>query len=403
MSVKFLDDLPGMDEDRIDPHVFVAGLTAYFRTTSCLARISLSTGNVDWLVQRRADCNAHNDFWVSENGEFIAEIQSGKRYEITACVRNPLSGQVIWERSFQCLDSNDAYFAADPKRLVLCLYGQALLRKIDELPNPACLFDISTVIRLDPATGQALWSDSYPNLLVRELERRTFTELWCRSPQLGLLDLETGIQTILHQSAVELGWSPARVGTTSAVSWHSPKQIGVDWFDDHGTRLRSCVIDKRGAKSTRLCDSGAGLALNLNGAELLWWYGDSDQPLWSFRAKPYVYQVHRAHETDLFVGTDGNGGRLYALDPETGQETLNLKPALGGVGDLSRLPHQRILVAPFRTSKSYSATRRLLVVSMDDRSHHLDYECQSLLGTWQHGAICRTGKKSERLTIVDLR
>jgi hypothetical protein len=40
---------------------------------------------------------------------------------------------------------------------------------------------------------------------------------------------------------------------------------------------------------------------------------------------------------------------------------------------------------------------------MDDLKHRLDYECQQLVGTWQHGAVCRVGKNFERLAIVDLR
>lgn len=409
MSVKFLDHLPDLDD--FDGHfgLVVHGLKAFLRTPSYLVCIDLPTAKTDWLIERSAESHGDNHFWISDNGELLAEIQTDTRREISVCLRNPQTGREVWKQSFPCPDPADAFFAADSQRLVILRSRQSQIQKLLR-PAPADVVTEvrpratpTTASRLDPVTGATIWSDAFPNLLVRDVERADFTGLWCRSPWLGFLDLESGVNTIIHQSSNELGWSPIRVGATSAVAWHSRKEIGINWFDEHGTRIRYCVIDKPGARDTRLCDSGAGLALNLNSAEMFWWFGDGDQPLWSGRAKPYIYRVHRAPGTDLFVGTDGNGGRLYGFDPKTGVETLNLKPALGGVGDLSRLPGQNTLVASFRVSKSYSVSPRLLVVSMDDGSHYLDYECEDLLGTWQHGAICRAGKEGERLAIVDLR
>jgi hypothetical protein len=131
--------------------------------------------------------------------------------------------------------------------------------------------------------------------------------------------------------------------------------------------------------------------------------GKENEPRWSVRVKPYIYQVHRSPETDVFVGTDGNGGRLLAFDAATGRETLNLKPALGGVGSLSKVPGHDVLVATYSVSKSYSVPPRLLVLSMKDRRHRLDTDCCGLIGTWDHGAVGPAGKQWTRLAILDVR
>ena len=101
--------------------------------------------------------------------------------------------------------------------------------------------------------------------------------------------------------------------------------------------------------------------------------------------------------------TDGNGGRLLAFDADSGQETLNLKPALGGAGHLLRIPGHTVLASTFCVSRSYSVAPRLLLLSMMDRQHTLDEECFLLLGPWEHGVVCRTGRDGGRIGVVDLR
>jgi hypothetical protein len=112
--------------------------------------------------------------------------------------------------------------------------------------------------------------------------------------------------------------------------------------------------------------------------------------------------VHRAADSDVFVGTDGNGGRLLALEAGSGQETLNLKPARSGAGHLARIPGQPILVSTFCLSRSYSVAPRLLVLSMVDRQHTLGQECFLLLGTWQQGVVCLTGRDGSRISVIDV-
>jgi hypothetical protein len=105
----------------------------------------------------------------------------------------------------------------------------------------------------------------------------------------------------------------------------------------------------------------------------------------------------------VFVGTDGRGGRLLAFGAASGEETLNLKPSLGGAGTLAKVPAHEVLVAKFCTSRKDPVAGSLLVLSMRDRSHRLDCQCQELLGTWAHGAVCVARQNGERLAIVDVR
>jgi hypothetical protein len=114
-------------------------------------------------------------------------------------------------------------------------------------------------------------------------------------------------------------------------------------------------------------------------------------------------RVHCYPSTDVFVGTDGRGGRLLAFDPRSGKETLNIKPPLGGAGTLSKVPSHQVLVAKFWTSPRDSVSGNLFVLSMRDRSHLLGGQCRELLGTWQHGAVCVAGQNGERLANVDIR
>src|SRR5690606_36293598 len=133
------------------------------------------------------------------------------------------------------------------------------------------------------------------------------------------------------------------------------------------------------------------------------WLGIESRTLWSVRARPYIYQVQRAPESDVFIGTHGNGGRLLAFDANSGQRTLDLKPALGGVVDLVRIPGHPVLASTFRVCRSYSVVPRLLILSLWTRKQTLDDDCFLLLGTWEHGVVCRTGRDGERIAVCDLR
>jgi hypothetical protein len=68
------------------------------------------------------------------------------------------------------------------------------------------------------------------------------------------------------------------------------------------------------------------------------WLGDGSQPNWSVRCQPYIYRVCSSPESELLVGTDGRGGILLGFGVQSGDETVNRKPAIGGVGTLTKVP-----------------------------------------------------------------
>ena len=53
------------------------------------------------------------------------------------------------------------------------------------------------------------------------------------------------------------------------------------------------------------------------------------------------------------------GGRLLGHDAGSGRETLNLKLAVGGFADLSKVQGHQLLISAFRVSRSWSAPCRI--------------------------------------------
>jgi hypothetical protein len=186
------------------------------------------------------------------------------------------------------------------------------------------------------------------------------------------------------------------------VPWHSKGEAGVEWIDKSGSRARFGAWRAPKVAKTCLHATQAGLGLQTDD-QTLWWLGEENAPKWNVKAKPYIYRVQHGPGTDVFIGTDGNGGRLLGFSELSGEETLNFRPVSGGVGDLCRVPANDVLVASVRKSRSYSIAPRLLVLSMSDRSYNLEKECYVILGTWEHGVVCRVGSRGERLAIVDIR
>lgn len=437
MSVTFIDGLPGLAAEVYPMTMRAFGSSAFICSPQFICRVDLHSAKVDWLVERssrqmhpaayslpRRIWQMGSNLWISEEAPLVAEILASKCGGLAVSVRDSTTGMHRWEQHIPIPEAADwaepspawpgaqteeiyGFLARDPKNLVVCLMRQTrrsgLSRPADNihvftLPPFRCQTD---AVRFDPETGAAIWRASFRDVPVHIIERESFTGIWSNHARLGVIDFASGANTILYESPNQLGW-PARNGGLLCVPWHSKEDVGVDWIDLHGCRIRNGAWPQKRAHSTVLHATEAGLALQTND-QTIWWLGKEDLPLWSVRAKPYIYRVHRVAESDVFIGTDGNGGRLLGFDPASGRETLNLKPALGGVGDLAKVPGHDVLVALFTTSRSYAVPPRLLVMSMRDCNHFLGAQCRYLLGTWQHGAVCMAGAKGERLAIIDIR
>ncbi|HEV2972388.1 MAG TPA: hypothetical protein VGY55_20615 [Pirellulales bacterium] len=432
--MKIVDGLPSFLDCAGSLTLRVCARSAVVQCDRFIARFSLSTGKMDWVVERTpvrlAETmklprfiglfSANSVLWFSE--QVVAEIISIGCGGARILARDALTGIQLWEHFIAIPDAVDwaevtpawsgaqieeiyGFIADDAERLVVLLtrhtrrtriYSPAVT--VNTMPPFRCQTE---AVRFEPSTGELMWRATFQDVHVGIIARNSFSGIWARSPRLGVIDFETGTNTILHELPHSLGW-PVYDGTEIAVPWYSKNEVGVEWIDVKGRHVRSGNWRHPRATRTKLHLTCAGMALQTS-EQGLWWLGKECVPLWNVRAKPYIYRVHRMSDTDVFVGTDGNGGRLLAFDAESGRETLNLKPVLGGVGDLAKIPGQTILVSTFRTSRSYSAPTHLLVLSMMDRRHALDQECFHLLGTWEDGVVCRTGRDGDRIAVINLR
>lgn len=436
MSTVSLDGLPDLDN-----HSFLSlrtcGDTAFIRTPGWIARIGLQSPAIDWLVKPlppplptyeiihlprwiRVQEVAGSSFWISKVDQVAVEIMNTEHGSLMVSCRDARTGKHLWEHVVPIPKAADwaetapawpggpteeihGFLADDPSRLIVCLFRETRRCGLSDpsrgihvmdFPPYACQTD---AIRFDPLTGKTVWHATFKDVPVHIIERKSFTGIWSNHTQLGVIDFENGTNTVLHESENRLGW-PVRDGQRIAVPWHSKKEVGIDWIDAQGLQTRQGAWGQTGVRSTLLHSCESGLALQTND-QTVWWLGKENLPIWNVRAKPYIYRVHGSPGTDIFVATDGRGGRLLGLDAETGTENLNLKPVLGGVGDLAKVPDHAVLVATFMKSRNYSVPPRLLLLNMKMRNHNFDNE-GGLAGIWQHGAICLTGK---RLSVVDVR
>lgn len=435
-SLRLVDGLPTLKEPW-DLKLRTRGLSAYVHSPEFLARFSLESAQVDWLVERSPAQWAEStwklprriefvdaDLWISQIDDVVAETLPTEAGEVIVSAREARTGEVLWERFIPIPEAADwaepspawpgaqteeihPFFGDDPRRLVFCLFRETRRHslvyplkgiEVRSLPPYGCQTD---AVRFDPLSGADLWDGNFPGVHVGILGRDSFTGAWSHGSQLGVLDFETGINTTLFESSHALGW-PARVDRLLAVPWHADKEVGVDWIDGRGARVRQGKWDCSRVRHTQLHSTQAGLALQTND-QTLWWLGDDEIPNWQIRAKPYIYNVHGLPATDIFVGTDGQGGRMLAFDQATGNETLNLKPPCGGAGTFVALPGHDVLMGKFWTAKRDGISGRVCVISMHDRTHKLSHDCAAPIGAWQHGIVCITGRNAERLGVVDLR
>lgn len=431
--MKLVDGLPSFLDCADSLTLRVRGQSAVLSCERFIARISLSSGKLDWVVERAPVLgNTLGDplprfislfgvdgmLWFGD--QVVAEIMRTESGGMNVVARDALTGNRLWEQfvaipepaawaestpAWPGAQTEEIYgfVAKDSERLVVLMARHTRRTRIfssgatvDTLPPFRCQTD---AIRFDAVTGRTLWSATFDDVNVGILQRKSFSGIWSAGSQIGIVDFDSGTNAVLQQYPHVLGW-PVHDGAEIAVPWRSGKEVGVAWIDPQGRELRKATWPQAAAKQAWLHRTGAGLALQTSDQGLIW-LGRECRPLWSVKAKPYIYQVHCSPETDVFIGTDGNGGRLLAFDAGTGQETLNLKPVQGGVGDLSGIPGQKMLVSTFRTSRSWSKLPRLLVVSMTDRRHTLSEEC-ILLRTWEGGVVCRAGKDGGQIGVIEV-
>ncbi len=414
------------------------GSALFLCSSSFIARVELETQKLEWLIEkdvrpfsescqslpRRITPAAGTIVWIDGAGQTIVEITSSECGGMRVVARDTRSGAVSWERFIPVPDAApwaepfpawpgaqteeiSAFIADDPNRLVICLSRQArrmtLLApdrgiEVTTLPPFACQIDL---LRIAPSTGDINSQATLQDVRIAVLGRGKFSGMWRDKLRAGCIDFDTLENTLVYQASNAVG-SPVRDGSRFAIPWHSKVEAGVVWTNGLGAVVRNVAWRQLRVRSIMMHTTRAGFAVQTNDQSLSW-LGDGHSPKWTIRARPYIYAVSACPNSSVFVATDGNGGRLLAFDQSCGAETLNLKPAVGGVGSLAEIPAHDLLIASFRTSRSYSVPARLLVLSMEDLSYELHRECWNIIGTWDHGAICRVGLAGEQVAIVDIR
>ena len=429
-----IDSLPGLSDENTWITQCVIGTYAILASPTFLARVCLETGTVNWLIERDVLVVATSagpvrvgvsDFsskvlWADAAASVVVDIRRAQDGGCTLAAHCFLSGRPLWVRHFSVPESAewaestpawpgasteeiDAFLADSKNGLVLCMSRQTRRSRFSspsrnihctELPPYRCQLD---AVRIDPQTGTTIWADQYPDVYAGIIERRCFSGLWACASRAGRLDFETGANQVLYEHDATLSW-PVRHDSRIAISWHNHRDVGVDWFDENGTRVCGARLQRPKVTSTMLHSVGGGLALQINDQGLCW-LDQGTEPLWEARCKPYIYHVYRGTNGDVFVGADGNGGRLFGFDSTTGEEILNLKPSSGGFGSLVALKELGLLVTPFSSKPRHGG---LLILNTSNRSQHMIPGVFAMIGPWSRGVVCRFGTKLNKLAIVDL-
>ena len=431
-----VNDFPGLNKDDGGLYLQTHGLKAFIRSDRFIAHFSLEPAKVKWLIERPISkvnskvwehprrIHVHGlRFWISKPLKIIVEIMNTKCGGLGVFARSTATGQQIWEQFIPtpkaaewaekkpawpgaATEEINAFIADDPKNLVVCLFRQSRRStcwtseglRVDTLPPYRCQLDM---VRFDLLTGKTIWGNSYINVMVGILGVRDFKGIWTNGSLFGKINFVTGNNTIFHESDFKTG-RPMIYGKSIALPWHGKGKVGINWFTKRGKLVDQVEWRQPRVEDVRMHSTDSGLAIQIN-HQFLGWLGQDHKPLWQVRAKPYIYRVYATPNSDVFIGTDGNGGRLFAFNKQTGEETLNMKPASWGLGDLEKVPGHDILVTPFATKRSTYAMRHLLVLSMKDKRYNMDNLCYQLLGVWKHGAILKDGNDPERLVLAEVR
>jgi hypothetical protein len=437
MEIRTLDGLPALEPASRQIELSPTGDGAFVRAPRFVARVRSAACPIAWLEERPAITHAPSYWslsrrieisgratWLARDSLVFADMMTSPCGGLIITVLDGATGRQIWQTVVELPEPAQfaepapawpgapteeiaAFFADDPDHLILCLSRQSRRSRrvsagaslaAQTLPAFGCQLD---AIRFDLSRGESLWRFQNPDIHVGAIERRAFRGLWATGTRMGSLDFETGQCTELLRSDETLGW-PVRANDLIAVPWHGSKAIGIDWIDTAGGLARRWAVAERRVHKAQLHATRAGLAVQVNDQRLQW-LGHETAAQWSTVAKPFIYHVHAGSCGDVFVATDGQGGRLVAFDAASGEKTLNLKPSYGGAGELVEVPDHEALLVKFWKSALKPNSCQLQLVSMRDRSSQAIGECSELIGAWQHGAIYRAGKAGERLAMIDLR
>ena len=156
---------------------------------------------------------------------------------------------------------------------------------------------------------------------------------------------------------------------------------------------------EKNVKDIRSWPTNFGVAIQVNDQKIVW-TTEGDR-IWEQKSKPYVYRVFAADQSDIFVATDGNGGRLLGFNRTDGQETFNFRPVFGGLGHSHFFENAHLAVALVSVKKSHWAPSKLLFFKTDTKEMQLGEDCWQILSDWKRGVVFVTGEKKGKIAILD--
>ncbi len=442
MEIVTFDTLPPFDEsltgDEIlgDLEVVTAGDHCLVRKNGFLALCSLKTGKVNWCVTRTApdgNRDASSDIfssllfwgaklWIGLKDQVVAEIFYDEPDSAKLVARCMKTGNVLWEYvhprpplepwaeetpAWPGAPQEEAYvfLARSENNLVLCLHRRTrcLARSTSEFTVPHTpKFQCQTELySFEPTSGALRWSKVQTGLKLNLLEWKDFKGVWGNDGQAGWLDLDSGIVRTIEREACCFGM-PTVYRRSGYFPWFDKKNKSIGYMRANQLMEVDCdhSWSEKSVRDIRAWPSSSGVALQVNDQKVIW--TTSSERVWEQRAKPYVYKVFATDKSDVFIATDGAGGRLLGFDRTDGHETLNFKPVFCGLGHIHFFEEPHIAVASVAMKKSHWVPSKLLVFNTETKSMDFVSSCWHILSAWSAGVVFVSGERNRSIAFLDL-
>ncbi len=436
------DALPTFDEnltlDKVlgDLEVATAGSYCLIRKSDFLALCSLKTGEVNWCESRSAP-HGNSDpsrdtfcdlllwgtkLWIGLLEKVVAEIFYHQPDSVKLVARCLETGKILWQHIYHRpplepwaekepawpgapQEETYVFLARSENNLVLCVHRRTRSVRIttseftvSHTPPFQCQTDLYS---FEPTSGAIRWSTVQLGLKLNILEAKDFQGLWANEGQAGWIDFDSGKVNIIDREADCFG-TPTIYRNDGYFPWFNKKSKRIGYFRTNERMEPHCDHSwiEKGVREIKGWPTSDGVAIQINDQKITW--TTAGDRIWEQRAKPYVYRVFATSVSDVFVATDGAGGRLLGFDRTHGQETFSFRPVLGGLGHTYFFEEAQIAVASVAMKKSHWVPSRLLRLSTDSKTTDFVASCWMILSRWSHGVVFLSGEKERRLSVLDL-
>lgn len=253
----------------------------------------------------------------------------------------------------------------------------------------------------EPTTGALRWSKVQIGLRLSLPEWKDFQGLWVNDGQAGWLDLDSGVVYAIERGSCCFGM-PAMYGKLGYFPWFDKRSKRIGYIRANQQMEVDCDYswNEKSVRDIRAWPTSCGVALQINDQKVIW--TSANERLWEQRAKPYVYNAFATDDSDIFVATDGAGGRLLGFNRIDGHETLNFKPAFCGLGHSHFFEEAQVAVASVAMKRSHWVPSKLLIFNTKTKSMDFVSSCWDILARWSRGVVFVSGEKDRRIAFLDL-